>query len=128
MTLDEERFRCSEALFQPPLVGYEGNGIHELLYNSIMQCPAELRKTLYANIVLAGGTTLFPGLSERLKKELIALAPPGTKIEITASPTRQQAAWRGGSILAASPALQDIAITKQEYNESGTSIVHSKVF
>ena len=128
ITLDTECFRCPEALFQPVLVGQEGYGIHELLYNSIFKCPLELRKTLYANIVLAGGTTLFPGLPERLKKELTDLAPSGTKIEITASPTRQQAAWRGGSILAASPALQDIAITKQEYNESGTSIVHSKVF
>ena len=128
VTLDTERFRCPEALFQPALLGQEYHGIHELLYNSIFNCPLDLQKTLYANIVLTGGTTLFPGLSERLKKELIALAPPGTKIEITASPTRQYAAWRGGSILAASPTLQAVAITKQDYDKKGPSIVHSKFF
>jgi actin-related protein len=33
-----------------------------------------MRDELWANVVLSGGNTLFPGLAERLQKELQPLA------------------------------------------------------
>ena len=39
----------------------ESSGIHETCYNSIMKCDVDIRKDLYANTVLSGGTTMFPG-------------------------------------------------------------------
>ena len=95
VTLGTEHFRCPEALFQPALIGNQGEGIHTLLYQTIMSCPAELQAALFANIVLAGGATLLPGLPERLKKELTALAPPETNVEIIALPARNHLAWGG---------------------------------
>ncbi len=56
ITIGNERFRCPEALFTPSALGYEGEGIAQLLYNTIMKCDIDVRKELYANTVLSGGT------------------------------------------------------------------------
>ncbi|CAD6273341.1 unnamed protein product [Miscanthus lutarioriparius] len=56
----DERFRCPEVLFQPSMIGMEAAGIHETTYNSIMKCDVDIRKDLYGNIVLSGGSTMFP--------------------------------------------------------------------
>ncbi|KAB5534899.1 hypothetical protein DKX38_017985 [Salix brachista] len=75
ITIGAERFRCPEVLFQPSLVGMEAPGIHETTYNSIMKCDVDIRKDLYGNIVLSGGSTMFPGIADRMSKEITALAP-----------------------------------------------------
>ena len=61
ITIGNERFRGPEALFQPAFLGMESCGIHETVYNSIMKCDVDIRKDLYANTVLSGGSTMFPG-------------------------------------------------------------------
>lgn len=61
ITVGNERFRCPEVLFQPSMIGMEGDGIHATCYNSIMRCDLDIRKELYSNIVLSGGTTMFNG-------------------------------------------------------------------
>merc|ERR1711985_200997 len=68
ITLGSERFRCPEVLFQPSFIGKEANGIHETTFQSIMKCDIDIRKDLYANVVLSGGTTMFQGIGERMAK------------------------------------------------------------
>merc|ERR1712046_570853 len=51
-------------------------------FQTIMKCDVDIRKDLYANIVLSGGTTMFPGISERMSKEVTALAPASIKVKI----------------------------------------------
>merc|ERR1719378_1091644 len=75
ITIGNERFRCPETLFQPAFIGMESAGIHETPYNSIMKCDVDIRKDLYANTVLSGGTTMFPGIADRMQKEISSLAP-----------------------------------------------------
>jgi len=124
-----ERFRCPEALFKPFMVGnMESAGIHETTYNSIMKCDVDIRKDLYANTVLSGGTTMYPGIADRMQKEMTALAPTTMKIKIVAPPERKFSVWIGGSILASLSTFQNMWISKQEYDESGPSIVHRKCF
>merc|ERR1711904_209252 len=124
-----ERFRCPEALFKPHMVGnMESAGIHETTYNSIMKCDVDIRKDLYANTVLSGGTTMYPGIADRMQKEMTALAPSTMKIKIIAPPERKYSVWIGGSILASLSTFQQICISKEEYDESGPSIVHRKCF
>merc|ERR1719505_104675 len=67
ITIGNERFRCPETLFQPAFIGMESAGIHETTYNSIMKCDVDIRKDLYANAVLSGGTTMFPGIADRMQ-------------------------------------------------------------
>uniref|UniRef100_G3N517 Uncharacterized protein n=2 Tax=Gasterosteus aculeatus aculeatus TaxID=481459 RepID=G3N517_GASAC len=128
ITIGNERFRCPEALFQPSFLGMESAGIHETTYNSIMKCDVDIRKDLYANTVLSGGTTMYPGIADRMQKEITALAPPTMKIKIIAPPERKYSVWIGGSILASLSTFQQMWISKQEYDESGPSIVHRKCF
>ncbi len=80
MTFGNERFRCPEALFCPSFLGMEQAGIHECIYNAIMKCQIDIRKDLYGNIVLAGGSSMFPGIADRLQKEMVNLAPSTMKV------------------------------------------------
>jgi actin-related protein len=128
ITVGNERFRCPEVLFKPNLIGREFAGIHQTTFDSIMKCDVDIRKDLYGNIVLSGGTTMFDGIAERMEKEIKALAPQSMKIKIVAPPERKYSVWIGGSILASLSTFQQMWISKQEYDESGPQIVHRKCF
>ena len=128
IVIGNERFRCPEVLFQPSLIGKEASGIHDCTFQTIMKCDVDIRRDLYANIVLSGGTTMFPGIAERMTKELTALAPSTMKIKVVAPPERKYSVWIGGSILASLSTFQQMWISKAEYDESGPSIVHRKCF
>ncbi|KAG9396653.1 Actin-related protein [Carpediemonas membranifera] len=123
-----ERFRCPEALFQPSMIGLEAVGIHETTYNSIMKCDVDIRRDLYGNIVLSGGTTMFPGIADRMEKEVSALAPSAMKIKIVAPAERKYSVWMGGSIVSSLSTFQSMWVSKEEYEESGAAIIHKKCF
>jgi actin beta/gamma 1 len=126
--IGNERFRCPEVLFQPAMIGKEAEGVHKTLFNTIMGCDVDIRSELYKNIVLSGGTTMFPGIAERLTKEMTSLAPPTMKIKVVAPPERKYSVWIGGSILSSLTTFQSMWISKEEYDESGPGIVHRKCF
>eukprot|EP01013_Petalomonas_cantuscygni_P007295 TRINITY_DN1901_c0_g2_i1.p1 TRINITY_DN1901_c0_g2~~TRINITY_DN1901_c0_g2_i1.p1 ORF type:complete len:377 (-),score=114.47 TRINITY_DN1901_c0_g2_i1:260-1390(-) len=128
ITVAAERFRCPEALFKPPMIGLEAHGIHETTFNSINKCDIDVRKDLYSNIVLSGGTTMYEGLPERISKEIQGLAPSAMKIKVIAPPERKYSVWIGGSILASLSTFQTMWIKKEEYEESGPTLVHRKCF
>ena len=128
ITVGNERFRCPETLFKPSFIGLEFAGIHQATYDSIMKCDVDIRKDLYGNTVMSGGTTMFDGIDSRMSKELVALAPPTMSIKVVAPPERKYSVWIGGSILSYLSTFQTMWITKQEYDESGPSIVHRKCF
>ncbi|XP_062942984.1 beta-actin-like protein 2 isoform X1 [Cynocephalus volans] len=128
ITIGNERFRCPEAIFQPAFLGIESSGIHETTFNSIMKCDVDIRKDLYANTVLSGGSTMYPGIADRIQKEIVTLAPSTMKIKIIAPPERKYSVWIGGSILASLSTFQQMWISKQEYDEAGPPIVHRKCF
>merc|ERR1712186_140285 len=128
ITVGSERFRCPEVLFQPSFIGKEASGIHDTTFQSIIKCDVDIRKDLYANVVLSGGTTMFQGISERMTKELTALAPSTMKIKVVAPPERKYSVWIGGSILSSLSTFQQMWISKGEYDESGPTIVHRKCF
>merc|ERR1719456_695253 len=128
ITVGSERFRCPEVLFQPSFIGKEASGIHDTTFQSIMKCDVDIRKDLYANVVLSGGTTMYQGIGERMTKELTALAPSTMKIKVVALPERKYSVWIGGSILSSLSTFQQMWISKGEYDESGPTIVHRKCF
>jgi len=128
ITVGNERFRCPEVLFQPALIGKEAAGVEQTMLQTIMKCDVDIRKDLYANIVMSGGTTMYEGLADRLTKEMVALAPSTMVIKVVAPPERKYSVWIGGSILASLSTFQQMWISKEEYDESGPSIVHRKCF
>lgn len=130
ITVGSERFRAPEVLFNPSLIGRETEGLHQLVYSAIMKSDADLRADLFRNIVLAGGSTAFAGLPERLKEEVSRLAPPAyaSKVKVFAMPDRKNSAWIGGSVLCSRSDFSPMWITPDEYREAGPRIVHRKCF
>mmetsp|Transcript_5971 Transcript_5971/g.11739 ORF Transcript_5971/g.11739 Transcript_5971/m.11739 type:complete len:375 (-) Transcript_5971:609-1733(-) len=128
ITIAQERFQCPEALFKPELLGLEMNGMDKTAYNSIMKCDIDIRKDLYNNVVMSGGSTMFAGIASRVQKEIEAQAPPSMKIKVIAPPERQYSVWIGGSILASLSTFQQMWVTKAEYDDMGPQIVHRKCF
>mmetsp|Transcript_9749 Transcript_9749/g.19071 ORF Transcript_9749/g.19071 Transcript_9749/m.19071 type:complete len:377 (-) Transcript_9749:613-1743(-) len=128
VTVGSERFRCPEVLFQPSLIGHDVDGVHDQTFKSIMKCDVDIRRDLYGNIVLSGGTTMFPGMGERMTKEIQSLAPSTMKIKVVAPQERKFSVWIGGSILSSLSTFGNMWITKQEYEEAGPAIVHRKCF
>ncbi|KAG8794955.1 actin [Ceratobasidium sp. 428] len=128
ITIGNERFRTPEALFQPAFLGKESSGIHDLTFNSIMRCDLDVRRDLFRNVVLSGGTTMYAGIADRMQKELCARAPSSMQVKIVAPPERKYSVWIGGSILASLSTFQNLWCSKQEYDEAGPGIVHRKCF
>ena len=126
ITIGNEMFRCPEALFRPDLLGLECVGIDEAIYSSIMKCGIDKRQSLYGNIILSGGSTMFLGAKERVQKEISLLAPSSMKIRIVAPPERECLAWIGGAILASLSTFRSMWVSKEEYLEAGAPIVHRK--
>ena len=110
------------------LAGLEGDGIHEMIDKSIRMCDFEQHRTLYSNIALSGGNTMYPGIADRIQREMVYLQLDPGKTKVTAIPERRYGAWIGGSILASLPAFQGMCISKEEYTECGLSIIHRKCF
>jgi len=128
ITIGNERFRVPEAIFTPAAIGMESPGLHETVYKSIINGDIDIRKDLYANIVLSGGTTMYPGIADRMQKEVTTLAPSTIKVKIIAPPERKYSVWIGGSILSSLSTFQSMWVTKDEYDETGPGIVHKKCF
>lgn len=126
--LHNQVFRCPEALFWPRLLNVDVPGIDKMCLSSIMNCDTDLRNAFFSNIILAGGSTTFPGLDKRLVKDVAKMAPANTPVQVIAPPERKISVWMGGSILASLSAFQDMWITAAEFEEVGPNIVHQKCF
>lgn len=122
-----ETFRAPELLFKPELIGSESRGVHDALVTSIMQADIDLRRILFSQMVLAGGSTMFPGFGDRLLNEIRkhALSPKDMKIRIAAPPERLFSTWIGGSILASLATFKNMWISKSDYLEHGSRILLS---
>jgi actin len=90
-----------------------------------MKCDIDLRKDLFNNIVLSGGTTMYQGLSERLTTEVKRFAPPNITVRVIAPPERKYSVWIGGSILSSLNTFQENWITRADYDECGPEVVHT---
>ncbi|KAG9297367.1 hypothetical protein G9A89_009451 [Geosiphon pyriformis] len=125
--LGTERFRAPEILFNPELIGLEYAGVHQVVVDSINRADLDLRKSLFANVVLSGGTTLCKDFGTRLLGEVRKLAVKDIKIKIYAPPERKYSTWIGGSILAALSTFKKMWVSAEEYQED-PDIIHKKSF
>jgi actin-related protein len=128
VTYGTEVFRCPEALFTPSIAGLQTDGIQQLIHISLERCDVDVRKELYSNIILCGGSSMFHGLAERMEKEIVALATPQMKVNVVATPERKNSVWLGGSVLGSLDAFPQMMIDRAEYSEEGVQIVHKKCY
>lgn len=126
--IGHSRYRAPELLFRPDVIGEEYEGIHEVLAFAIQKSDLDLRRTLYSNIVLSGGSTLFRGFGDRLLGEVKQIAPKDIKIRISAPQERLYSTWIGGSILASLDTFKKMWVSKKEYENEGLKAIHRKTF
>ncbi|ODN79737.1 actin-2 [Cryptococcus amylolentus CBS 6039] len=125
--LGTERFLAPEILFNPEIVGQEYPGVHQVIVDSINRTDLDLRKSLFSNIVLSGGSTLCTGFGDRLLNEVKKLALKDVKLKIYAPPERKYSTWIGGSILAGLSTFKKMWVSADEYKED-PDIIHKKAF
>ncbi|TPX73707.1 hypothetical protein CcCBS67573_g05020 [Chytriomyces confervae] len=113
--LGAERFRAPEILFSPDLMGSESPGVHQIVVDAINKADMDLRKSLFSNIVLSGGTTILKGFPDRLLNEVKKLALKDVKIKISAPPERKYSTWIGGSILASLSTFKKMWLSADQY-------------
>lgn len=131
--LNEEMFRIPELLFRPTLEDSEGDiegqyGIHRLLLDSVNKNSAWMRQMMFKNVLLAGASTMLPGLPQRLFKELTHLAQASIEIEVHTPTGRDISAFLGASVLSSMDSFKDCLITQREWKEEGYRIMHKKCF
>lgn len=126
----KERFQCPEVLFQPSLQDFKCPSIVENIITSIDKCDEDYRPLFYGNLVISGGSSMFPGLVTRLISELNrAKRMPGSKFAIDeVMNSRKCTAWSGGSILASIKGYRGFWMTKDEYEDIGPDRVNYKFF
>mmetsp|Transcript_3821 Transcript_3821/g.5842 ORF Transcript_3821/g.5842 Transcript_3821/m.5842 type:complete len:400 (-) Transcript_3821:242-1441(-) len=124
VNVSSERYQSPEILFNPSIIGSEEPGVADVLVKSILKSDIDLRSTLFSQIVLAGGSTMFPGFGERMLYEMRARCPSHTRIRISAPPERMHSTFVGGSILASLATFKTMWVTRAEYEEHGSKILH----
>ena len=120
------RIAAPELLFKPELNGYSCKSMPALAWQSVQSSDIDIRKELTKNLILSGGTTMYSGLPDRLKDEIVALAPAGAEIKVIAGADRKFAVWKGASTFASLSTFASSWITKADYEEHGATIVHRK--
>ena len=121
--------RAPEILFDSAPVGAEHPGLPGMVSSAIAGCDIDTRRALYDNVVMSGGSTMFPGVVERVQTELRGIGSDASRrARVVAPPEREFSVWIGGSILAGLESFSSAWITRQEYEEYGPGIVARKCF
>uniref|UniRef100_A0A6T9PHI6 Actin-related protein 6 n=1 Tax=Haptolina ericina TaxID=156174 RepID=A0A6T9PHI6_9EUKA len=126
LVVSNERISVPELLFRPSDIGIDQAGVGEVLVQAAEATLPDLREVLYSNIVLTGGSTLFPHFEERLRAELRELAPADYSISISRASDPLLAAWKGGSLFASADSYESHVVTKAEYDEHGHSLCRAR--
>lgn len=136
MAVGSERFEAVETLLRPSLAGHDIDSLADLYWDSVQACPIDTRMLLFGNTVLSGGSSLFPGMSTRLRRDVTklfvqnGLKGDASRLEtsswrmgIVDAPTRGTGVWQGGSSYG-DLIRDDVAywVTKQDYEELGVTV------
>jgi len=120
------RIQCPELLFQPELDGRTVKSMDKLAYESVQLSDIDCRKDLLKNIILSGGTTMYEGIPDRLKNDIMKHCPANSEIRVIAAADRKYAVWKGGSTLASLSTFASSWVTHEDYEEHGAAVVHRK--
>jgi actin-related protein 3 len=141
-----ERFLGPEIFFNPEIFSSDFlTPLPKVVDDTIQTCPIDVRRGLYKNIVLSGGTTMFKDFSKRLARDIkrsvdyrikrseelsggkIKAVP--LEVNVVSHHMQRYAVWFGGSMLASSDEFYKVCHTKKQYDEIGPSICrHNPVF
>jgi actin-related protein 3 len=120
-----ERFMAPEVFFRPELVGNGIRSLPEIVHDSVQASPIDYRKNLLSNIVLSGGSTMFPNFAPRLELELRNSLPNGSSLKVNVngeSDIQRFAVWQGAAALCQTPGFDKHMFTKAQYDEIGPRV------
>lgn len=135
-----ERFLAPEIFFNPEIASSNFfTPLPTLVDQTIQACPIDVRKGLYNNIVLSGGSTMFKDFGRRLQRDLKSLVnnrisqsehlsgtkSTGVDVQVISHIRQRNAVWSGGSLLAQTPEFKSYCHTKKDYDEYGPEIVRN---
>ena len=124
-----ERHTCTDPLFYPALMGKDEKGLHEAILSAFQALdPTRSEVKHFSNLIFAGGTSMLPGIKERLQRELLPLLPPEISPSYTLLPNRKYLPWFGASLISSMSNFGQPTYTMEEYEESGPSLVHNKIY
>lgn len=141
-----ERFLGPEIFFHPEFSNADFTvPLNEMVDDVIQSCPIDVRRGLYGNIVLSGGSTMFRDFGRRLQRDIKRtvdarlklstmlsegrITPKPIDVQVISHNMQRYAVWFGGSMLASTPEFYQVCHTKQAYMEHGPSICrHNPVF
>lgn len=115
------RSSATEILFG----GVEGEAsMQKICLDAVNTVDLDFRQDLVKSVVVAGGTSMLPNLAPRLRTELkSALASDLSRtVEVVSDSQRRFAAWIGGSMFASLSTFDQVAITKQEYEDGKADV------
>lgn len=135
-----ERFLGPEMFFSPEIYSSDFlTPLPEIVDRAIQSSPIDTRRSLYKNIVLSGGSTMFKDFGRRLQRDIkkkvenrVALSrnprhdselkSTSVEVSVVSHPMQRFAVWFGGSVLASTPGFYSACHTKADYEEHGPSI------
>jgi len=117
--MNNERFMVPEILFRPSDIGLSQMGVGEAVVECVSQCEDRTQPWLYRNIVITGGSAMFPGFQQRLETEVRRLAPAEMEVRVRDVEDPLTAAWKGGASLASDSDFKSMCVSKEEYMDSG---------
>lgn len=127
LRMNNERFAVPELLFHPSDIGIQEMGIPEAISHAINELPTEMQPHCYMNILLTGGSSLFPGMKERVFSEVRRLAPFDVDVAVHCPSRPITHAWEGGAALSKTDVfLNKMCVTKAEYEDNGKNICREK--
>ena len=128
ISIGEERILAPELLFNPEYTGKEYLGFTDMIISSINRIDIELKKSSYENIWLSGGNTSFKELDGKLVNELKNKLGKDYRINIFENEkiNPKYRCWVGGNIISTMEVFKTMWVTRYEWNEKGSRIIHIK--
>ena len=124
--IGDEKLLAPEILFNPEYIGKEYLSFPDMIINSINKVDIQIRLKSYENILLSGGNTCFNALNEQLHSELKNKVIKNMKININKSEKPKYSCWIGGNIISTLEIFKKMWVTKNDWNEKGSKVVHVK--
>jgi len=120
-----EQYQVPEVMFDPSIIGIEAPSVPELVFHSVHDCARDVKRSMFNNIICAGGNTRFKNFETRLQTEVGKIASRHTraKVEVIAPADRSISAWLGGSVLASLDSFKELWVTRLEYEEEGNRLI-----
>ena len=128
ISIGEERILAPELLFNPEYTGKEYLGFTDMIISSINRIDIDLKKSSYENIWLSGGNTSFKELDGKLVNELKNKLGKDYRINIFENEkiNPKYRCWVGGNIISTMEVFKTMWVTRYEWNEKGSRIIHIK--